>query len=294
MSSRYPSGRRIATPAGVLLALLGVLVGSGWTRAQEGEAPGKRIPELYTVYAAVLAEFVDDDGMVDYRGLKDDRAGLDAFISALGETSRSDHDDWSREQKIAFWINAYNALTLRAVIDHYPIEADGLSALRFPTNSIRQIDGVWTDLEWTVLGRRTTLDKIEHEVLRAEFKEPRIHVALVCAAMGCPELRREPYLADHLDEQFKAQAEEFFRDGNKFRIDRAEREVHLSPIFKWFGDDFKAKYAPRRGFEDLGREEAAVMNFVAQHVRERDASWLSRVDFDIEWLDYDWSLNEQR
>ncbi len=251
-------------------------------------------PFDYGDYAETLQARVDDVGMVDYRALKANRAKLDAFTAAIGNLSPDAFDSWSENEKVAFWINAYNALTLKAIIDNYPIKSAFVSSLRFPKNSIRQIPGVWDELKFRVMGREMTLEEIEHARLRRNFNEPRIHVALVCAAMGCPSIRNEPYVAGRLDAQLDDQAERFLKDSDKFRIEREAGRVYVSPIFKWFGDDFAATYGTGGKFAGHKGSERAVLGFVSGYLSPSDAQYLSEREFGIEYLDYDWSLNERK
>ncbi|MHC4593033.1 MAG: DUF547 domain-containing protein [Planctomycetota bacterium] len=248
----------------------------------------------YDDYMAVLKEFVDEDGMVDYKGLKANRGRLDAFVRSLGSVRRDEFEKWSDKERVAFWINAYNGLTLQVIVDNYPIEPSFFASLRFPDNSIRQIPGVWDKIEFRVMGRKMTLEDIEHSTLRKDFNEPRIHMALVCAAMGCPPLLNEPYEADGLDEQLSGRAQRFLKNAKKFRIDRRKNEVFLSPIFDWFGKDFVRTYGTDRQFKGHGKAERAVLNYVSQHLEDRDRRYLETADYDVEYLDYDWSLNEQK
>lgn len=259
----------------------------------------------YNAYAATLKAYVDANGMVDYKGLKDDHKKLDEFLLAMARVDKDTYDERTKEAKIAFWINAYNALTLKAIIDHYPIKAGLISGLAYPKNSIRQIPGVWKKIQWLVVREKLTLDQIEHAILRGKrdekfkkkfgsFNEPRIHVALVCAAMGCPELRREPYLGEKLDDQLDEQSRIFVNNPKKFRIDRDAGKVHLSSIFKWFGDDFVKTYKPEEGFGDHSKAERAVLHYASKYLSEDEAAYLRKGDFSIEYLDYDWSLNEQQ
>ena len=251
-------------------------------------------PFSYDDYGAVLAAFVDRQGLVDYQALKANRQRLDAFVAALATLSSVVYSNWSEKDQIAVWINAYNALTLEAVIEHYPIQASLLKSVIFPRNSIRQIPGVWTELQFEVLGKKVTLDHIEHQILRTQFSEPRIHMALVCAAEGCPPLRNEPYTGDRLDEQFIDQTKTFLTQQDKFRIDRSRGRVYLSPIFQWFGGDFVKTYGgkatPKAG---RSTEEKAVLNFIAAHLEANDHDYLSTANYSVVYLDYDWSLNEQ-
>jgi hypothetical protein len=142
------------------------------------------------------------------------------------------------------------------------------------------------------MGRKLTLDEIEHEILRKQFKEPRIHMALVCAAMGCPQLRNVPYIGDTLDVQLTDQTRRLLQNSLKFRIDRGEGRVYLSSIFKWFGEDFVKTYSANGKFNRQSEIEGAVLNFVSQHLEEADRRYLATGAYSIKYLDYDWSLNE--
>ncbi len=258
----------------------------------------------YEPYAGVLARHVDGRGMVAYGALKKKPEDLNRFVEALGAVDPETYAAWNDKAKIAFWTNAYNALTLKAIIDHYPIKPGFWKSLAYPKNSIRQIDGVWDKITHEVMGRKMTLDRIEHGILRGRdkklvekygrFYEPRIHVALVCAAMGCPPLRTEPYVGERLDKQLDDQARRFLSHPARFRIDRTGGKVHLSSIFKWFGDDFAKGYTPETGFDGHGKTEKAVLNFCAQYLSPEDAAYLRTGRYKIEYLDYDWSLNEQK
>lgn len=270
----------------VLSLVLAFLV-RGLSQAQEPSF-------TYKEYADVLSKHVNAQGQVDYRALKANRAPLDQFIARLGALSPATYATWDDDAKIAFWSNAYNAITLLYVIDHYPIQPGGfLARARFPRNSIRQIDGMWTDLTTPVLGKPITLDAIENEILRKEFNEPRIHMAIVCASIGCPYLRSEPYTAEKLDAQLTDQAKRFLGSKDKFLIDLAKSTVSISPIFKWFDSDFTAAYTPDSGFTSTSGAQRAVLHFAAKHLSETDAAYLRDETYSLVWLDYDWSLNEQ-
>jgi hypothetical protein len=248
----------------------------------------------YDDYADALRTYVTDQGMVNYAQLKAHREKLDSFVNSLSGLSRATYDGWTEPAKIAFWINAYDACTLKAIIDHYPIQSSFFASLRYPKNSIRQISGVWDELTFPVLGRPRTLDGIEHDVLRKDFHEPRIHMALVCAAMGCPPLRNEPYAGDRLSDQFDDQAKRFLSNPVKFRIDAQADTVYLSPIFKWFGEDFVARYGVRSGYGGHSAVQRAVLHFISGYLDKESAEFLSSADYSISWLNYDWSLNERK
>ena len=169
-------------------------------------------------YAAILSGYVDEAGLVDYAGLKANGELLEAWVASLDGLDREVYEGWTDKEKIAFWINAYNGLTLKLIVDHYPIESSRLRSLVLPKNSIMQIPGRWKKVSFDVMGDPVTLDEIEHAVLRGKFTEPRIHVALVCAALSCPELRGEPFEAAALDDQLDDQARELLSSRVQSRV----------------------------------------------------------------------------
>jgi hypothetical protein len=279
----------------VFVGLLAFLVAGAPAAASKKKVKDAEV-KRYATYARVLSSYVDDKGMVQYKALKAGRADLDQFAGWMGSLKAEEFAGWSRGEKVAFWINAYNALTLKLIIDHYPIKADYFKSFTYPKNSIRQISGAWTGKTFPVMGKKLTLDHIEHKILRAEFKEPRIHMALVCAAMSCPRLYNEPFLGSMLDSQFIIQLKDFLGHSGKFRIDRTKREVHLSKIFKWFSEDFVGVYGVGESrLPGKDKEERAVINYIMSHVSDADRAFLAKSkEYDIEYLKYDWSLNEKK
>ena len=247
----------------------------------------------YDNYADILRSYVDNKGMVNYKQLKANRAKLDTFSRELSKFDAQTYMKWNNNDKIAFWINAYNGLTLKAIIDNYPIKSSFFKSRIYPKNSIRQISGVWDKKKYTVMGNTRTLEHIEHEILRKQFKEPGIHVALVCAAMGCPPLPNKPYVGDKLEEQFDDQTRRFLSDPKKYNIDRKGGKVSLSPIFKWFGSDFIGKYGMEKTLPRLSENETAVINYLSRILEKDSRDYLVKGNFKIKYLSYDWSLNEQ-
>lgn len=249
----------------------------------------------YDDYAVVLKNYVDDEGMVNYKKLKTEAQMLESFIAAMGKLDPNSYSKWNERQKIAFWLNAYNAFTLKAIIDNYPIKPDFFKSMYYSKNSIRQIDGVWDKITFNVLGQKLTLEHIEHKILREKFNEPRIHMAMVCAAMGCPPLRNEPYTGKKLDQQIDDQSRKFLANPEKFRFDSLKRVLHISPILNWFGDDFIKITTKKKPFIQYSNKEAAILEFVSKYLAEDHAFFKpSKRAIRIKYLDYDWSLNEQR
>jgi len=240
----------------------------------------------YADYAHVLAHHVQGSG-VAYAALKADRGALDRAIAQFDAPAARGEAGWTREQRMAFWINAYNAFTLRAIVDAYPIQSRWFT--RQPRNSIRQISGVWTTPRWRAAGRSVSLDDIEHQVLRPGFTDARIHFAVNCASVSCPPLAAEPYRADTLDAQLDAAARRYLASPEGLRLDG--NTLRVSSIFKWYGEDFVAAYSPIVPGPRPPLERAilgAVVRYgpPAAAVRARNGGAV------IAFLDYDWSLNE--
>lgn len=216
---------------------------------------------------------------VDYDGFARDRAALDAYLAALAAVPVADFERWPRAERMAFLINAYNAATVALVLDHEP----GLA-------SIKDIGG-WFSSPWKqryvdLFGATRTLDEIEHELLRGapDFDEPRIHFAVNCASIGCPALRPEAYAGDRLAAQLDDQTRRFLRDRTRNHWQAAAATLTLSKIFDWYGEDFS-----RGGFD-------GVADFAARHAAEladtaEARGRIGRGAFDIDYGDYDWSLN---
>lgn len=283
MRKRNASGLRNAGRKfrGLAMAASALLVLAG--RAEGGQDTETDLDD--SAYARVLSLYVDETGLVDYAGLASNRADLDAFVRLLARLDPSSTARWSQPRQMALWINAYNALTLKAVLDHYPVK------------SIKDIgsvfNSVWDKLTFDVMGDELTLNEIEHDILRKRYADPRIHLAINCASMGCPPLLNQPFRADALDAQFARQAERFFADPAKFRIRRDKDTVYLSPVFKWFGTDFVPAYGARIVRPGVGARENAALNFAADHVPADDRAYLETARIKIKYLGYDWGLNTQ-
>jgi hypothetical protein len=234
-------------------------------RAGAGAVPLASVD--HSAFGALLARYVGDRGRVDYARWKASAAdvrSLHDYLAALGGADPA--APATREAALAFWINAYNALTLAAVLHLYP------------TASIRSGFDVWKDVKLHLGCRALSLDDIEHGVLRL-MGEPRIHFALVCASNGCPALRGAAYTPGEVDSELDASARAFFERPDSLRADPAARTVALSELFKWYGADFADTPAGRL---------AALRRFFPA---SGDWSWLDGGAVQIESLPYDWKLN---
>ncbi len=226
----------------------------------------------HAAFDGVLKQSVRD-GLVNYAALKAAPRALDDYLVTLAAVPETEFKAWSQPQRLAFLINLYNAATLRLILDHYPLKS---------IRSIGLLPGAaWKKEGVALFGKKTSLDHVEHGIIRVEYQEARAHFALVCAARGCPPLRSEAFVAARLEAQLEDQGRVFLGDPVKNRVEAAKRTVHLSAIFKWFAGDFEAA-------------SGTVLKFAAPFFPETARTALGDGGgFKIDYTDYDWSLNEQ-
>ena len=233
-------------------------------------------------------------GRVDYQALKSNPERLVAYLRILAEIDPGSYQTWNRRQQLAMWINAYNAYTIKAVIDQYPIShswiADPLG--HYPDNSIRQIPGVWDDMTWTVMGKQYTLNMMEHGIMRKELLDPRIHFVLVCASIGCPHLETRAFGAINLNERLDRAGVNYLYESRRVRIDPENKMVSLPQIFKWFKEDFESGTQYKKLFTDKPSELAGILSWVYHYANEADRDFLANDQYRISYLYYDWGLNE--
>ncbi len=254
----------VARWAGIVGCYCSLAFGGGALRGLAAD-----FDRMHPEYGRVLKAHVSH-GLVDYSSLRSHPEPLNGYLAGVAAVTKAEFLGWGRDDQIAFLCNAYNAYTLRLIVDNYPVQ------------SIRDIGGFlqgpWDRPFAKVFGTAHTLNDLEHRMLRRDYAEPRIHFALVCAAKGCPPLREEPYVGGRLAEQLDAQARAFLADPAKNRIDAANRTVHLSPIFKWYGADFQ--------------EAADSVLVLLKPYWPAEAKVGAMGDFKIRYTDYDWSLND--
>jgi len=244
--------------------------------------------------ADILASCVNSEGMVNYKKLKWRRFELKALLNKFDNLDPNEYDAWPQEDKIAFWINAYNMQTLKIIVDNYPIESSRFYRLFWPPNSIRHIKGIWTDYKFMVMDEEFTLAEIEKRFFRQQFDDQRIFFALSQASISSPPLRNEPYYGYKLNQQLDDQAKKFLTSPTGFRIDRDTKTVHLSAMLQstWFGDRFVSKYDTDKKFKDQLPAVRAVLNFITNYVPDPDVSFLEVENYTVAYLRYDWTLNE--
>jgi hypothetical protein len=232
-----------------------------------GESAGGRLFD-HADFDGLLAELVDGDGSVDYEGLNVRSAELDGYLERL---AAAPFDSLGRDGKLALLINAYNAFTLKLILDHWPLD------------SIRDIpEGErWKARRWQLAGETLSLDELEHERIRPQFREPRIHFALVCAAVSCPPLRAEAYTAERLEKQLDDQALRTHAGERWYRYEPGARKVQLTPLYEWYRGDFEQ--AASSVLEFAARYDAGLAEALRAGKPPTEA-----------FLEYDWALNSRR
>jgi hypothetical protein len=248
-------------------------------RAQEVDARQKAYDELLDLNVR--------DGLVYYRVMKSERARLDGYVNALaGATIESK----SRSEQMAFWLNAYNALVLQTVIDHYPIVQ---RTRDYPAKSIRQIPGAFERLTHRVAGRMLTLDQIEQTILPA-FQDPRVYLALGRGAVGGGRLRSEAYTGANLERQLVDAANECVTRAQCAEVDRPGKRVKLNAIFSWREKEFAAAYADKapRVFDSRSPIERAGVAFLEPKLLAAEREFLAKDEFKVEFIPFDWTLND--
>lgn len=279
--SGVAAGLRATGGAGVLAAVLLLVAGA----STPPSAPAQQ-PDHHELFTELLQEVVVDS-LVDYRALMEREDLLRRYTVSLADPDRQELRRIPEEDQLAFWINAYNACMLEVVADHYPIEAGGTGLLQAarnlftgrPENSVWQIPDVFDGAHCQVAGAARSLDEIEHEIIRPEFGDPRIHFAVNCAAYSCPVLREEAYVGGRLDRQLEEQVERFIADGRHFRLEPGDPPtLTVNRVLDWYDEDFGGT--------------AGIPHFFASYVEGRDRSLLQREDVRVEFFEYDWTLND--
>lgn len=268
---------------------LAVVAASGLTLAlaagmQQSESSAPLQAEFDHTHAALTAVYdvALKDGLVDYAGLRAKPKPLDAYLAQIAATTPAQFSAWSRDQRFAFWINAYNAFTIQLIRDEGPVK------------SIKDLGGLFSSpwkkkfipmpaFDPEKKNKKITLDEIEHEFLRPIFKDARVHAAINCASKGCPPLRATAFSAEGLGEQLDDQVAVWLGDPTRNQVTPKGGKIRVSKIFDWFEDDF-------------GKNDEAVARWIAEHVGEEAVAKGLRAaakDVDVRYLDYDWKVNAQ-
>ena len=223
------------------------------------------IPPNHDIWNALLKDFVHD-GQVDYKLLHQNEEQLNVYLARLQAHPPS--AGWSSEEQLAYWINAYNAFTIKMIIDHYPVKSikDIGGSTQIPL-----VNSTWDIQFIEISGKDLSLNDIEHRLIRTEFNRPTIHFAIVCASKSCPTLRSEAYTAENIDKQLNEQALAFINDESKNQI--SADHIEVSKIFSWFEGDFT--------------KEGSLIDFLNKYTNTK-----INQEATVSFLDYDWALND--
>lgn len=235
--------------------------------------------DQHLLFTQILKDYVHN-GLVNYKKLKDDKR-LNEYLKQLENTNP---DNLIRENdKLAFWINAYNAFTLKFIIDEYPVES--INDLHWGGLYLGSVLGttVWDDEKIIINGKRLSLNNIEHDIARKKFNEEKVHFAMVCASYSCPSLRKEAYEGFKLSGQLNEQAQLFFNDETKNKFNLKTRTASLSKILDWYSSDF-------------GKNDQSILLYVSQFLETDIADDIKKntSQWKIDHLSYNWDLNEMK
>ncbi len=224
-------------------------------------------PITHELWNTLLQQNVTDEGNVNYKGFIKDSVKFNQYLELLSSNHPNDKN-WSADERLAYWINAYNAYTVKLITDHYPVES-----IKDIKKGIPFVSDVWEINFFKIEGKSYNLNDLEHGITRKRFNDPRIHAAFNCASFSCPRLRNEAFTAKRLNEQLDDQMKYFINNPNKNTLDPDNPK--LSKIFKWYGGDFKKTGMSKREF----------INQYAEIKIKKGAN--------IKYLDYKWNLNER-
>ena len=264
------------------IKIVAIYACSTWANGLFAQQTGG-IDASYAAWDALLKKHVkwlpdNKQSRVNYKGFQADRAELKKVLDGMSAVPKADFDKWPREQQMAFLINAYNAFTVELILTKYP----DLKSIKDLGSFVSQ---PWKKKFFTLLGEERNLDWIEHEQLRPKYADPRVHVAVNCASIGCPALPPEAFTPARLDAQMEEGMARFLGDRTRNRY--ADGKLEVSQIFKWFKEDFEKG---NKGFSKVEDVFAKYADQLASAPADRDKIRAKNVA--VTQLDYDWSLND--
>jgi len=239
-------------------------------------APAGAFDQSHALLDDLLGQYVKPNG-VDYQGLATKSEQLDTYLAGLQAVQLEEFETWSRDQRFAFWANAYNGYILRLIVDSYPVDSirdlGGKIWGRVWDHELIPLSHLAPDIDHELL----SFNDVEHVILRPTFKDARVHSAVNCASASCPPLATSAFVAETLDQQLEAAMSGFVQDTTRNHLNQKDGELELSSIFDWFGEDFI-------------RDEGSVKDYIKHFAGERGGDWID--DADVSFLDYSWDLND--
>lgn len=267
--------------APLLLAVLGILFWHGSTAAMAFDQEHKLLTKE-------LKKYLHKDGLVDYAQWKQKQEGLKKYLQNLAELKEDEYKKFSRLEKRTLWLNAYNALAIKLVLDHYPINGKRTD---YPAKSIRQIPETWDAIKSRIAGQEVSLYSIVHDKLR-KARDPRTHFALVPASRGGGVLKRTAYKAGTVLADLESVTQEFMRKKENLFFDEKENALKVSMIFKWFPLDFLMTSPQTSSGFEVPADDQVVKEYVKQFLPDEIRQRASDKSVRVIYLPYDWSLND--
>jgi hypothetical protein len=277
----------MTTRSSIVLLLLGLLICLPRHDAAL-HAATEQVEALHRPLDQILDLYVRD-GLVYYRALKSERGRLDRYAASL-DVAPATYAAWSRDEKAAFWLNAYNVFVLQTVIDQYPIKGRSPA---YPASSVRQIPGAFERIKHRAAGRSVTLDEIEKTIL-PEFKDPRLYLALGRGAVGSGRLKSEAFSGERLEKQLADVHAEFVGEEPMLKIDRGAGVVSVTSIVSWHEAEFVAAYDPGASgpYAQRSPVERAIIAFITPKVLPLEKELLEKNEFRVVFHNFDWRLND--
>ncbi len=274
------------------------------SKADPNEPDDSNFPpqvDFHEKCAPILTTYVDTTGMVDYPNLKRRRVELRDLLQEFKNLDQNKYKSWPREDKIAFWINAYNIQLLNIIIENYPIESDPFSRIfKWPPDSVRYIDRKLSGIEkqkFNIMNEEFTLERIERRFFHEQFNEPKAFLALFHGGLSGPSLLNKPYYGKTLYQQLEEQIKKTLLHSESFTIDSDKHIVYLHSILQpesWYGNYFLDKYKIEKWFKDQTPEVRAVINFLTEYLTEQQVNYLKFENYTVKFSPYNWRLNERR
>ncbi len=273
------------------------VVASGCTTIESRNGPAAAAdgtgPFSHELLDRLLSRVVDDEGRVDYASLKREPRELDAYYRLLSQVSPDSHPQRfpHHNDRLAYWINAYNAAVLRTVQEYYPITTVGEVKPPWLFFVMPDRSGFFYFQRPIFGGEKISLYDLEHDIVRARFGDARIHFALNCASGGCPNLPQQAFRSAELDDQLDREARRFVSERRNVYVDDGKKEIRLSAIFEWYEEDFEAEIDT-----PIDKEHGAVLEYIAGYLPPATASQLRVVStkYSVVFTPYDWSLNDRQ
>ena len=285
-------------PAAFTFAMIGwiFVVASGCTTIESRNGPTAAAdstgPFSHELFDRLLSRVVDDEGRVDYASLKQTPRELDSYYRILSQVSPDSHPQRfpHHNDRLAYWINAYNAAVLRTVLEYYPIATVGEVKPPWLFFFMPERSGFFYFQRPIFGGEKISLYDLEHDIVRPRFGDARIHFALNCASGGCPKLPQRAFRSAELDDQLDREARRFVSERRNVFIDDGKKEIRLSSIFNWYEEDFEAEIDT-----PIDKEHGAVLEYIARYLPPDTASRLREVsaEYTVVFVPYDWSLNDR-